>query len=164
MTVEGRATGWLTPDCHQRFRELMLHTAAREGLICPAYSMMPDHIHLFWMGLRRDTDQLNGMAFLRTHFEPSLAPARFQHQAHDHVLKESERKQNAFAQTCLYVLNNAVKSGLATKVEDWPDCGAIVPGYPKMHPTDADYWEKLWRIVDKLRSTDCNNHTLPPIH
>ena len=42
----------------------MLHAAAREGLFCPVYCLMPDHLHLVWMGLRLDTDQLNGMAFL----------------------------------------------------------------------------------------------------
>jgi hypothetical protein len=28
---------------------------------------MADHIHLIWIGLRLDSDQRNGMAFLRTH-------------------------------------------------------------------------------------------------
>ena len=59
------------------FRELMLHAAAREGLACPVYCLMPDHIHLVWMGLRRNSDQINGMAFLRTYLEPALHPARF---------------------------------------------------------------------------------------
>jgi hypothetical protein len=33
LTVFDRKTGWLTPQFHQRFRELMLHAAAREGLL-----------------------------------------------------------------------------------------------------------------------------------
>ena len=38
--------------------------AAREGLACPIYCLMPDHLHTwFEMGLRRNSDQLNGMAF-----------------------------------------------------------------------------------------------------
>ena len=52
LTAFDRATGWLTQAFHSRFRELMLHTAAREGLVCPIYSLMPDHLHLVWMGLR----------------------------------------------------------------------------------------------------------------
>ena len=61
----------------------MLHAAAREGLFCPAYCLMPDHLHLVWMGLWLETNQLNGMAFLRTYLEPALTPAKFQPQAHD---------------------------------------------------------------------------------
>src|SRR5213594_103696 len=34
--------------------------------------IMKRPIHLIWMGLRLDSDQINGMAFLRTHLEPQL--------------------------------------------------------------------------------------------
>src|SRR5438093_3491263 len=70
LPVFDRATGWLSDALHNRFRELMLHAAAREGLICPTYCLMPDHVHLMWMGLRLNSDQCNGMAFLRTYHEP----------------------------------------------------------------------------------------------
>jgi putative transposase len=52
---------------------------------------MLDHLHLVWMSLRLDTDQLNGMTFLRTHLEPALKPVKFQPQAQDNVLREQER-------------------------------------------------------------------------
>ena len=78
LSTFDRKTGWLTEAFHARFRELILHVAAREGLICPAYCLMHDHLHLIWMGLRQDTDQFIGMAFLRTYLEPALAPAKFQ--------------------------------------------------------------------------------------
>ena len=45
-TIEERARGWLTPLFHSTFREIMLHAAAREDLFCPAYCLMPDHLHL----------------------------------------------------------------------------------------------------------------------
>ena len=63
QTTFDRKQGWLTPGLHHQFRERMFHAAAREGLVCPIYCLMPDHLHLVWMGLRRDTDQINGMAF-----------------------------------------------------------------------------------------------------
>src|SRR5271157_1254675 len=65
LTMFDKATGWLTPARRGQFRELMLHAAAREGLLCPAYCLMPDHLHFVWMGLRHDTDQRNGVKFLR---------------------------------------------------------------------------------------------------
>jgi hypothetical protein len=102
LPISHYRNGWLDEKFHSRFRELILHTAAREGLLCPTYCLMPNHLHLIWMGLRRDTDQLNAMSFLRTHVEPALAPHRFQHQAHDHVLKQEERRRNAFAAVCWY--------------------------------------------------------------
>ena len=51
LPVAKRRTGWLDDVFHARFRELILHANAREGLICPVYVLMPDHIHLVWMGL-----------------------------------------------------------------------------------------------------------------
>src|SRR5882724_2956730 len=80
LTVFDRGTGWLNDSFHLAFRELLLHAVAREGLICPAYCLMPDHIHLMWMGLRGDTDQKNGMAFLRTRLERLLSPHKLQPQ------------------------------------------------------------------------------------
>ncbi len=41
-----RRQGWLDERFHAGFRELMLHAAAREALLCPTYCLMPDHLHL----------------------------------------------------------------------------------------------------------------------
>jgi putative transposase len=66
----------------------MLHAAARSQLLCPAYCLMPDHLHLVWMGLRKQSDQLSVMKFLRIHLEPYLGDQRqWQHQPHDRVLR-----------------------------------------------------------------------------
>jgi REP element-mobilizing transposase RayT len=162
LTVFDRAKGWLTPEYHGRFRELMLHTMAREGLICPIYCLMPDHIHLIWMGLRRDSDQVNGMAFFRTYLEPELAPVKFQPQPHDAVLREEERKRNAFAQTCFYVAANPVRAELITEHASWSFSGCIVPGYPKLNPSDEDFWPKFWRIFPKLRHLYAGDIVRPP--
>ena len=104
---------------------------------------MPDHLHLVWMGLRLDTDQLNGMAFLRTHLKSKLPPQRFQHQTHDHVLKPEERRRSAFATACFYDLENPVRAGLVKHPSEWPYNGAIIPGYPTLHPLQEDFWRKF---------------------
>ncbi|HEX7861808.1 MAG TPA: hypothetical protein VF773_15850 [Verrucomicrobiae bacterium] len=154
MPIAKRRAGWLTETFHAHFRELMLHTAAREGLLCPVYVLMPDHIHLVWMGLRDDSDQKNGIAFLRRYLEPTLGgETRFQHQAHDRVLKSEERKRNAFAQTCNYVLMNPVRAELAKTPEAWPFLGSIIPGNPTLHPADPTYWPRFWQLYPKLKST-----------
>jgi len=161
LSVYKRETGWLTEQFHARFRELMLHCAWREGLFCPTYCLMPDHLHLVWMGLRLDTDQLNAMPFLRTYLEPALSPANFHDQAYDNVLREPEREHNAFAGVCSYILNNPLKGKLVTRMEDWRFCGAIVPGYPTLHPLKSDFWPKFWKLYAKARHPDAGNTKRP---
>jgi len=163
LTVFDRAKGWLTTAFHQRFRELMLHAAARQGLVCPIYCLMPDHLHLVWMGLRLDSDQINGMAFLRTYFKPELLPAKFQPQPQDEVLREEQRKRNAFAKVCFYIAANPVRAELIGGKKVWPFTGCVIPGYPKLNPLDDDYWSKFWRIFAKLRQPDAGNLQRPPI-
>lgn len=163
LTMFDKAVGWLTPVFHRDFREIMFHAAARENIVCPVYCLMPDHIHLVWMGLRRDSDQLNGMSFLRTHLEPKLAPAKFQHQPHDEVLREKQRKRNAFAKVCFYVQANPVRAGLISETGIWPYSGCIVPGYPKLDALNEDFWQKFWIIFGKLKSPDAGDLKRPPL-
>lgn len=158
-----RETGWLDESFHVRFREIMLHAAAREGLFCPTYCLMPDHVHLIWMGLHLHTDQRNGMKFLREHLGPALRPHRFQHLAHDHVLREHERKRNAFATVCSYILENPFKAELTERGKQWPFYGAVVPSYPTLHPVEEDFWPKFWKLYQATRSPDAGNLKRPPL-
>jgi putative transposase len=146
LTTFDRAKGWLTPALHGQFRELMFHAASREGLVCPIYCLMPDHLHLVWMGLRLDTDQIYAMAFLRTYLEPALKPARFQPQPQDNMLRKEERRRGAFASVCFYIAANPVRAGLMKETEIWPYTDCIVPGYPKLSPQDDGFWPKFWKI------------------
>ena len=158
-----RQQGWLDERFHTAFREVTLHAAAREGLLCPAYCLMPDHIHFVWMGLRRETDQRNGVKFFRAQIGPFLKPARFQHQAHDHLLTPEERKQSAFTLACAdYVLLNPLKAELVKKPSDWPYLGAVIPGYPHANPFDHDYWPWFWERYSAMREPGIEKRTLPP--
>lgn len=102
------------------------------------------------------------MAFLRTHLEPELSPAKFQPQAHDSVWRESEREHGAFAGVCFYILNNPVHAELVSKPEDWQFSGAVVPGYPTLHPLQPDFLEKFWKLYAKARRPDAGNIKRPP--
>ena len=163
LTIWDRATGWLSERLHSRWRELLLHCAAREGLFCPVYCLMPDHLHLIWMGLRPDSDQLNGMAFLRTYLEPELAPARFQPQAHDHVMRESSTTRDALTTAFSYDLLNPVRKGLVSAPSEWPYRGCVVPGYPKLDPLDARFRILFWKLYRDQRDPKCDFHILPPV-
>jgi REP element-mobilizing transposase RayT len=170
MRVEPPIPGWLTDHFHRDFRVLLLHACVREQLFCPAYCLMPDHFHLMWLGLSRESDQLNGMKFLRTYLNRLLAGTRIedrksaadsrpqpqakwklQPQAHDHVLREEEREQDAFARVCFYILANPVRAELATSEPDWPFSGTVVPGYPDLYPFQEDFWELFWKLYGKHR-------------
>ena len=157
IPLERRATGWLNPDFHRVFRELLLHAAAREGLACPAYVLMPDHLHVVWMGLRQRSDQLRAMRFLRKYLDRELAARgasgqfELQKQSHDVVLREHERAQGAFAKACFYVFDNPSRAGLVEHPDQWPHLGAVLPGYPFLKPLVEDFWPEFWKLYWRLR-------------
>jgi REP element-mobilizing transposase RayT len=161
MTVFDRGAGWLNASFHLLFREVMLHTACRQGLFCPAYCLMPDHIHLLWIGLRHDTDQRNGMSFLRTHLEPWLAPFKFQPQAHDHVLRDEERQREGLARICFYILANPIRAGLIQQTAAWPFCGTVIPGYPTLLPLKEGFWPLFWKSFWQQRQSNAGERKRP---
>lgn len=102
------------------------------------------------------------MKFFRAQLGKKLKPFSFQHQAHDHVLSEAERKRDAFAKVCGYSLMNPVKAGLVEKAETWKYCGAVIPGYPDVDPNDASFWEWFWKHYLKVREPEIEKRKLPP--
>lgn len=169
ITLERRATGWLDDLFHARFRELLFHAATREGLFCPAYALMPDHVHLIWMGLRVSADQRNAMKFLRKHLASELARRspmgvefELQKQSHDSVLREKDRVRGAFAKACFYVLDNPRRKGLVEHPNQWPHLGALVPGYPFLHPLAEDFWQMFWKLYEQQREPTPKDPPAPP--
>src|SRR6185436_8966867 len=115
-------------------------------------------------GMRRSSDQLNAMKFLRTQLEPALGKRRkWQHQPHDHVLREPERKRNAFAKTCYYIFENPVRAELIKTAAEWPYSGSIVPGYPKPRPFEERYWQLFWKFYVKERACEPPPEGPPPL-
>jgi REP element-mobilizing transposase RayT len=154
MTIEGRATGWLRAGFHPTFRELLLHTMSRYDLVCPVYCLMPDHLHLLWMGVAADADQRTAAKFLRQHMnallERYLPDTRLQKQAYDHVLRQEEKGPDAVRAVAWYLLQNPVRAGLVDTMESWLDLGCMVPGYPTLHPLEEGYWENFWKIREVI--------------
>ncbi|MBN9691986.1 MAG: hypothetical protein J0M24_17220 [Verrucomicrobia bacterium] len=163
LPIARRGQGWLTDSVHGSFRELMLHASARQGLICPAYCLMPDHAHLVWMGLRTQTDQREAMTWLRTRMAPLLEPHHWQHQAHDHVLTEKERRRGPFMDACSeYILLNPWRAGLAQTPHEWRYVGAVIPGYFNVDPFGPSYWPWFWERYVALREDGLGKRKLPP--
>jgi putative transposase len=151
LTLANRATGWLTLVFHERWRHILLHACARYELICPAYVVMPDHAHLLWLGLTEPGfDQRLAIEYLRKYLRPHLAPADWEHQVHDHVLRKSDREHASFQLTAQYIFENPVRAALVSRREDYPYLGCSVPGYPELDPFRPDYWERFWRCYNYL--------------
>jgi putative transposase len=152
--LTARATGWLNDRFHSRFREILLHTCHRFALATPAYTLMPDHFHLVWLGLRAASDQRLATAFLRKHLAPSFGSKRLQDRAHDHVLRESERERGALEAACTYVFCNPERAELVPTWREWKFGGCAIPGFPDLEIRDADYWSQFWKIYNRLLGPD----------
>lgn len=150
-TVERRATGWLTPAFHSAWSLLLLHASARFELVAPAYVLMPDHVHLLWLGLNENTsDQRLATEFLRKNLSCHFASAEWQRQAFDHVLDESEREKGAFQIFSRYTFENPVRGKLVEKWQEYPYLGCCIPGYPEFDVRSEDYWLRFWRCYNYL--------------
>ncbi len=157
-TIDKRATDWLSAQLHSAFRELLLHMCARYHLACPAYCVMPDHIHLLLVGLDPSSNQRNASKFFRKHFNQLLAPTsnKLQHQSYDHVLRDKEASVDGFSQLAHYILSNPERANLTKHDQSskWPYIGAIVVGFPKTDPFDTNFFPWFWKTVEVQRTKD----------
>lgn len=158
MTIEDRKTGWLTPGSYQTFREIVIHAMFRYGFCCPIYCCMPDHVHLLWLGVMDRCDQRLAARFFRIQLDVVLDKlgVRFQKQGYDHVLREDERQEAAFAEVAEYIARNPERAGLVGpegyRLYPYTDC--LVPGYPELELWQSDFWQRFWRIYTHLRATN----------
>jgi hypothetical protein len=149
MTIEARATGCLNDLFHARWREALLHALVQHHLLCPVYCLMPDHAHFVWLGGSLGSDQRRAATEFRRITNRLLAPRSWQREAYDHVLREAERKRDAFGAACWYVLENLVRKDLIADWKNYPYSGALVSGYPDLDPRRADFWEVFWKIYNR---------------
>ena len=155
ITILGRKRGWLSVPFLYRFRELLTHTMFRYGLACPVFCLMPDHMHLVWMGLCDSSDQLNALKHFRKRCNDSLQRIEFelQDQAYDHVFKPEERRDTEFRNVCEYIARNPERAGLveADEYASYRFSGCLVPGYPELRPFGHGYWDQFDKIISFLR-------------
>jgi REP element-mobilizing transposase RayT len=156
MTIDGRRIGWLTPVFYYRFRELLTHTAFRFELACPVFCCMPDHLHLLWMGLNDLTDQLQALRYFRKYLNQDLERIgfRLQREAYDRVLRDDEGEEKAFEDLVEYIARNPERAGLVPidGFRTYPFTNCILPGYPDLRWSDADFWTRFWRATSWLRN------------
>ena len=155
LTIEDRKTGWVVPVFHYRFRELLAHTMFRYGLCCPVFCLMPDHMHLLWVGILDSADQRVAMKFLRSQLNLVLQMQNvcLQEQPYDHVLRDDERQPAALQAVAEYIARNPERKQLVAvdAFREYEFSGCLVPGYPDLNPFQPGYWDLLDRICSKLR-------------
>ena len=153
MTIDGRCRGWLDELMHAYVREGLLQAFARYALVCPVYCLMPDHAHFIWCGCAERSDQRKACGFFRKMWNSRLRERGFslQRQGYDDVLLENERNADAFEDACVYIMKNPEREKLVLHWKDWPYCGSVVPGYPRMDPREGRYWQRFWTAYNELR-------------
>ena len=152
FNIRDRKTGWFSEEFFLRFQLVATHTFLRYHIVAPCICLMPDHIHMLLIGYDAEqSDQRLAVSFLRKHLKRHIAPFEFQRPAYDHVLRESERTREAFQKTASYIRNNPTRAGLVDDGEQWSYECCIVPGYPDLHPSEPDFWDKFWRIYYKIQ-------------
>ncbi|PXA04909.1 hypothetical protein DDZ13_02795 [Coraliomargarita sinensis] len=146
-TTEKREQFGLNREFHLNFREVLLHACIRYQLATPAYCIMPDHIHLFWVGTRSESDQIKACSFFRKYLGERIRPVRWQRQAHDHVVREDERTTGRYADSVNYILMNPVRAGLVEHWQDYAYLGALLPGYPDLDRRDPAFNDLFWKLL-----------------
>ena len=156
FSLEDRRTGWLIPAFYYKFRELLTHTAFRYRVTSPIFCLMPDHIHLVLIGIEARSDQLKATKYLRKHLNLVLGKmdCRLQHQAHDRVLRDDEKKEGAFSDLVEYIARNPERAELVTEgdYKKYKYTASLVPGYPELELWQNDFWPRFWRSYSFLKT------------
>ncbi len=155
MAILDRRTGWLDGRFFYRFRELLTHSLFRYSIACPVFCLMPDHLHLLWMGINESSDQKLAMRHFRQRLNESMKRIDFelQDQPYEHVLQDNEKTEVALIATCDYIARNPERAGIIPHegYATYPFTGCLIPGYPELRPFDADFWTRLSRIMSHFR-------------
>ncbi len=159
LAIDERRVGWLDAKLLYRFREVLTHTAFRYQLACPIFCLMPDHMHLLWVGLAETSNQLTAMQRFRLDMNDSLQRIgySFQRQSYDHVFKGNELEQNAIEDVVDYIARNPERKqlvplgGFAT----YPYTGCLLPGACRLRLFEEGSWREILRTLAFLRRTQC---------
>jgi putative transposase len=110
----------------ERVRAPLLELAREEQFAIPAYCFMPDHTHLLVEGTSLTSDLrrlMNRWKQTTGHTHRRSASERlWQGGYYDHILREDEDR----AEVLRYLLQNPIRAGLVSSVEDYPFWGSSI--------------------------------------
>ena len=115
-----------TSEAHVNLVRTQIQRSANENAFAViAYCFMPDHLHLLIEGTNPDSDckkfiarskQYSGFQFARE-FQTRL----WQRYGFERVLRDCE----STTVVARYIVNNPIRAGLATRVQDYPFVGSL---------------------------------------
>jgi hypothetical protein len=106
---------------------------------------MPDHAHFLIVGLNNRADQKLWVRALTRQWNTLLNPLKLSRQPYDNVLREKDRKGDAFADLVMYILKNPERKEFVDQWESWRYSGSVVPGYPNLDPRLPYFWDNFWK-------------------
>ena len=62
------------------------------------------------------------------------------------------------------ILENPRVAELVKRSEDWALAGAIIPGYPTMHPLQEDFWSKFWKLYVQAKHPNAGDIKRPALN
>ena len=114
------------------------HVATDEQFAIVAYCFMPDHLHLLVEGRADWSDCRRFIArakqFSGFHYARSFGGRLWQRYGFEHVLRNDEATLNV----ARYILDNPLRAGLVSRVDDYPFVGSRVYTLDEILRTVAD--------------------------
>ena len=102
---------------------------AQKPFACPAWVILPDHIHCIWKLPPDDDDYASRWRMIKGHFTKTLVKRGlakagkragergvWQRRFWEHAIRDERDLENHFA----YIRGNPVRHGLVKSIEDWP--------------------------------------------
>ena len=130
-------------DCVALVHLQFLRTAAGSQMAILAYCFMPDHVHLLIEGLSDDSDGRLFIArakqFSGFHFQKQFGVPLWQRYGFEHTLRADEDALSV----ARYILENPVRAGLVTQVQDYPYLGSKVHSVEEI--LEALQMDHRWR-------------------
>ncbi|MEM9943767.1 MAG: hypothetical protein AAF939_19545, partial [Planctomycetota bacterium] len=97
---------------------------------------MPDHIHMVWIGIDDQSDQLKASKYFRKQLGIPLGKLglSLQHQAYDRVLRENDRQESDLQGLVEYIARNPERAGIVAVdgYQNYPYTNCLIPGHPEL--------------------------------
>jgi putative transposase len=114
------------PDRVELARTQISRAASEQRISVLAYCFMPDHVHLLVAGTSEDSDCRRFIARAKQysgfHYQAAFGRRLWQRFGYERVLRNDE----AAIRVARYILENPVRAGLVTEVQQYPFAGSSV--------------------------------------
>jgi putative transposase len=122
--TDRRGHYFATADAVAIVRTQIERAASEQSVAVLAYCYMPDHVHLLVESQAEDSDCLRFIArakqFAGFHYQARFNRRLWQRYGYEHTLRSDE----AGISVARYILENPVRAGLVTRIEDYPFSGS----------------------------------------